>query len=164
MNGIQRHLWTGQNDLCEWVSPILRPLTVTQCLSSSCVQLLFHSQRINRCDGLVTGTTHWRHMLSNNNTSYSDPFQSLSASHNSFSRTVKATALFLTLQDRLLDFHLRHKPLYTHTHTNAHKLSHLLSHRGWTPDIWVCFCEVRRAVCLSIRRAAATLQTMACRR
>lgn len=76
----------------------LLSLTVTQCLLPSCLQVLFQSQRINRCDGLLTGTTHWRHTLSNNNTSYSDPFQSLSASHNLFSHTVRAnTTLLLTL-------------------------------------------------------------------
>lgn len=54
---------------------------------------------------------------------------------------------FLAMLAPLPYFALRDLPFdffYTVTRTSR-------SHKGSTPDIWVCFCGVRRAVCLSIR-------------
>lgn len=62
------------------------------------VQWHFYFGRINGCDGWVTGTTHWRRMLSNKNTSFSASLQSLSASHNRFPHTVKAPDLLHALR------------------------------------------------------------------
>lgn len=84
--------WMAYKDTSERVRE--RPVcAVTQCPSPSCVQLLSRSPRINRRDGLVTGTTHRRRTLSNNNTSHPGPFQSLSASQGSFSRAANAAAV-----------------------------------------------------------------------
>ncbi len=92
-------------------------------------------------------------MLSNNSTSYSDPFQSLSASHNLFSRTVKAAALLHTAIGRLIS--ASDTNIYTHTRT----------HTKVEPLTFECVFVKFAALCLSVyQRTAVTFQTMACRR
>lgn len=63
------------------------------------VQLLFHSPKINRCDGLVTGTTHWRHVFKQ------ECFQ--------------FTAISITLRQSYV-FSSGAKAVVTHAHMNIH--------------------------------------------